>query len=184
MGSLSVNEILKLLKALKKTDKLKKKRKRRNKNKYLTYNQKSTSNHMKGNIITGEHLRAIQDNNNTKLKEIENSIYNNSNSKLKELENSFYTDSTSKLNVLEDSINNFKNQGINYLTNYDNRLSQMENTLSNLPNQSLTRQDVKKYSNSTDNTDVTISDPIFTAETTLPSNQTDIRTFFNTKNWS
>jgi hypothetical protein len=54
---------------------------------------------------------------------------------------------------------------------------QMENTLSNLPNQSLTRQDVKKYSNSTDNTNVVTSNPEFKAATTLPSNQTDIRTF-------
>ena len=194
MGSLTVDEILKLLKVLDKSKVLKKKRKKRrqNKKKYLTYNKKSISDHMKGNIITGEHLRAIQDNNNSKLKEIENSIYNNSssklkeiensfqnssNAKLKEIENSFYTDSTTKLNVLEDSINDFKNQVINYLTDYNNRLIQMENNLSNIPNQSLSRTDVKKYSNQTDNLDVVVSDPDFHSESSLPSNQTDIRNF-------
>ena len=56
-----------------------------------------------GNIITGEHLRAIQDNNNSKLKEIENSIYNNSSSKLKEIENSFQNSSNAKLKEIENS---------------------------------------------------------------------------------
>jgi hypothetical protein len=62
MGSLTVNEILKLLKALDKTNKLKKKRKRRAKKIKNTNDGyiKSTSDHMYGNIITNSNIRDIQ----------------------------------------------------------------------------------------------------------------------------
>jgi hypothetical protein len=127
MGSLTVNEILKLLKALDKTNKLKKKRKRRAKKIKNTNDGyiKSTSDHMYGNIITNSNIRDIQN--------------------------------------MEKLINNYQKQGISYLQNYEDRLYKIENKnkndLSNIPNQSLSRYNIKNYSNSTDNADVPISDP-------------------------
>jgi len=127
MGSLTVNEILKLLKALDKTNKLKKKRKRRAKKIKNTNDGyiKSTSDHMYGNIITNSNIRDIQN--------------------------------------MEKLINNYQKQGISYLQNYEDRLYKIENKnkndLSNIPNQSLSRDNIKNYSNSTDNADVPISNP-------------------------
>ena len=147
MGSLTVNEVLKLLKALDKNNVLKKKKRKKRKYNKKNYNNsnniKSISDHMKGNIITGEHLRAIQDNYNIKNKAYENSI------------------------------NDFKNQGIKYLQNHENRLYDIENknnVLSSKPNQSLTRENVKKYSNSNDNFDVVTNNPDFHVETSQDIN--------------
>ena len=134
MGSLSIDEVLKLLKVLNKTKQIKKK-KRRKRNKYVkslvNNNIKSTSDHMKGNVITGEHLRSIQDNNDLKMKAIQNEIDYNSNN---------------KLNSINNTINDVQNQGLKYLKNYNDRINKIENSLSNIPNQSLTRENTQNYS--------------------------------------
>ena len=140
MGSLSVDDVLKLLKVLYKTKQLKKRRRKRKKymKGLVDNNVKSVSNHMTGNIITGEHLRSIQDNNALKMKAIQNEIDNNNNN---------------KFNVVNDTINDFKMNTVSYLMDHQNKL----NNLSNIMNQSLSRDNTKKYTNN--NVIVTESDP-------------------------
>ena len=147
MGSLTINEIIKLIKTIDNRKKLKRKKKMKKNAKKAKQNKdsyfKTPSDHMKGSIITGEHLRTIQENNDLKVK------------------------------VMENSINNYKNQGITYLQNHENRIYNIENKkndLSNIPNQSLSRDDVKKYYDVNDNTTVTMSNPedAYHIESTIP----------------
>ena len=95
---------------------------------------KSVSDHMKGsimpgvkdNIITGEHLRSIADNNELKMKAIQNEMNNNY---------------AVKFNDVNDTINDFKFTSAGYVNNHANRLD----NLSRIVNQSLSRDNFKNY---------------------------------------
>ena len=149
MGTLTVKEILKILNALNKTKKIRRRRRKKKLAQGLVNNNiKSVSDHMTGNIITGEHLRSMQNNNELKMKAIQNEIDYNSNNKINDINN---------------TIKDVQIQGLNYLKNYNNRLNKMENTLSNIPNQSLTRENTQNYSNNSNV--ITSSDPYLSMST-------------------
>ena len=149
MGTLTVKEILKILNALNKTKKIRRRRRKKKLAQGLVNNNiKSVSDHMTGNIITGEHLRSMQNNNELKMKAIQNEIDYNSNNKINDINN---------------TIKDVQIQGLNYFKNYNNRLNKMENTLSNIPNQSLTRENTQNYSNNSNV--ITSSDPYLSMST-------------------
>jgi len=144
MGTLTITEILKLLKALKDVKQQKKKKKNKRRRQFYNNNIKSTSDHMigtiiknndnLGNVITGEHLRKIQDNNDLKMKLLSSEINNNNQSEIKNLNN---------------NLNEMKYKAAFYLSNQQNNLNQI--------NRFLSRQN--NFYKSDDNIDVTNNNP-------------------------
>ena len=162
MGTLTITEILKLLKALKDAKRIKK-RKHKKRQKQLIANNyiKTTSDHMVGNTITGEHLRSIKDNNDLKMKEISN----NNQSEIKDLNN---------------TINELKYKTAFYLSDHQNKLNKL-NGLANTYNQSLSRDNFQNYFNANDSINVPYDsnvDDNFHIEANLPPTiQQETRTF-------
>ena len=173
MGTLTITEILKLLKALKDAKRIKKRKNRKRRKKFIANdNIKSTSAQMVGNTITGEHLRAIKDNNDLKMKLLSTEINDNTQAEISDLNN---------------TITELKNKTAFYLYNHENKLNKL-NDLANIYNQSLSRNN---FYNPNDNINVPYDsniDDAFHIEANLPTNnnvveeketgQQDIRKFF------
>lgn len=167
MGTLTITEILKLLKALKDVKQIKRKKNKKRRKKLNPYNNiKSTSEHMLGNnIITGEHLRSIQDNNELKMKLLTNELGSNN---------------QSEINNLNNTINEMKYKTAFYLSDHHNKLNKL-NGLASIYNQSLSRDNFQNYFNTNDNINVPYDsniDNTFHIEANLPStSQQENRTF-------